>query len=193
MKEFFEPMTGMEQAYWIVALVGTVLLLVIFLLTFIGGDVDGDFSADTTEFDLDDNGIGFQFFTFKSVVAFFTVFGWTGVFLLDNGVSTYSSVITSTIAGLVMMILVSLLFFWMHKLSSSGTLNIKKSIGVIGEVYLPIGSNRSKMGKVQLKVQGSFRELEALTDSEEELKTGTTIRVTGVISSEILLVEKLTN
>ena len=61
----------------------------------------------------------------------------------------------------------------------------------VGEVYLPIGANRSKMGKVQINVQGSLRELEALTDSGEGLKTGTMVEVTEIVSAEILLVKEI--
>ena len=60
-----------------------------------------------------------------------------------------------------------------------------------GEVYLPIGAKRSKMGKVQIKVQGSLRELEAITDDENDLKTGTMVKVLEIVSAELLLVEKL--
>ena len=70
-------------------------------------------------------------------------------------------------------------------------MKIKNAIGVVGEVYLPIGAKRSKMGKIQIKVQGSLRELEAITDAEVELSTTTLIKVIGVVSSELLLVEKL--
>ena len=91
----------------------------------------------------------------------------------------------------MMMVLTSSLFFWMHKLAESGTLQMKNAVGVICEVYLPIGAKRSKMGKVQIKVQGSLRELEAITDEEEELKTGSMVKVTEIVSAEILLVEKL--
>jgi hypothetical protein len=79
----------------------------------------------------------------------------------------------------------------MHKLAESGTLNINNAVGVIGEVYLPIGAERSKMGKVQLKVQGSLRELEAITDELEDLKTGAMVKVSKIVSAEILLVEKI--
>ena len=190
MKDFFDGMSSLEQTYWIIALVGSVLFLIIFLLTFIGGG-DADMEADASDFEADDGGVGFQFFTFKNVVAFFTIFGWTGVTCIDNGLSTSITLIISIIAGLAMMVLTSLLFFWMHKLAESGTLQMKNAVGVIGEVYLPIGANRSKMGKVQIKVQGSLRELEAITDELEELKTGTMVKVSEIVSAELLLVEKI--
>lgn len=190
MEEFFEGMSTLEQTYWGIALLGSVVFLIIFILTFIGGG-DSDMEADASDFEADDGGVGFQFFTFKNIVAFFTIFGWTGVTCIDNDLSTGLTLILSIIAGLLMMVLTSSLFFWMHKLAASGTLKMKNAIGVIGEVYLPIGAKRSKMGKVQIKVQGSLRELEAITDNEEELKTGTMVKVTEIVSAELLLVETL--
>jgi len=191
MNEFFEGMTTLEQTYWIIALIGSAVFFIIFVLTFIGGgDVDMDADMDIAEGG-DDGGVGFQFFTFKNVVAFFTIFGWTGIICVDNQLSTTLSIVISTAAGLVMMVLTSLLFFWMSSMAQSGTLKIRNAIGVVGEVYLPIGGKRSKIGKIQIKVQGSLREFEAITDSEEELATTTIIKVTEVISDELLLVEKL--
>lgn len=191
MNEFFSGMSTLEQAYWYIALIGSALFVVIFILTFVGGDTDID--ADLDVANGEDGGLGFQFFTFKGVVAFFTIFGWTGLTCLDYGLSDAMTIIIATVAGLIMMTLTSLLFLWMGRMSESGTLKIANAIGVIGEVYLPIGANRSKMGKISIKVQGSLRELEAITDSDEDLKTQTLVRVTKVVSSELLLVEKLSN
>ncbi len=191
MKEFFESMSSLEFTYWMIALIGSAIFSIIFILTFIGGSTDIDMEADATDFESDDGGVGFQFFTFKNIIAFFTIFGWSGIICIDNKYSTSTTIIVSTIAGLIMMFLTSMLFFWMYKLTESGTLKIKNAIGSIGEVYLPIGANRSNIGKVQIKVQGSLRELEALSDSDEELKTRTLVKVVEIVSAEILLVEKL--
>jgi hypothetical protein len=190
MKDFFDGMSTLEQTYWIIALIGSALFLIVFILTFIGGG-DADMDADASEFEADDGGVGFQFFTFKGIVAFFTIFGWTGVVCIQSNLSTSLTMIISAIAGIIMMVLTSLLFFWMHKLAESGTLKIINAVGVVCEVYLPIGANRTKMGKVQIKVQGSLRELEAITNEKEDLKTGTMVKVTEIVSAEILLVEKL--
>lgn len=190
MGDFFEKMTTLEQTYWVIALIGSAVFAVIFILTFIGGG-DADMDADGTDFEADDGGVGFQFFTFKSVVSFFTIYGWTGIICIDNGYSRLATLLISGAAGLAMMFATSLLFFWMHKLTQSGTLKIKNAIGSIGEVYLPIGANRSSIGKIQIKVQGSLRELEAITDNEEDLKTASIVKVVEVVSAELLLVEKL--
>jgi len=191
MLDFLNEMPLLEKTYWIVALIGSAIFVIIFILTFIGGDSDADMEADATDFEADDGGVGFQFFTFKNIVAFFTIFGWTGVTCIDNDLSKGTTLTISIIAGLIMMVITSYLFFWMHKLAESGTLRMKNALGQIGEVYLPIGANRTKMGKVQIKVQGSLRELEAITDEQEELKTGTMVKVIEIVSAELLLVEKI--
>ena len=191
MLEFFNGLSSLEKTYWITALLGSVIFIIIFIMTFIGAEIDGDLDIDG-DFDLDDGGIGFQFFTFKNVIAFFTIFGWTGVTCLDNGLSTGITLTIAIIAGLIMMVATSALFFWIHSLAESGTLKINNAIGQVGEVYLPIGKNRSKIGKISIKVQGSLRELEALTDENEDLATGSIIEVVDVISAELLLVKKLT-
>ena len=192
MNDFFEGMTSLEQTYWIIAILGSSIFVVIFALTFIGVG-DTDMEADISDINADDGGVGFQFFTFKNVIAFFTIFGWTGIVCIDNQMSSTATIIISIIAGLMMMVLTSLLFYWMGKMAESGTLRIKNAIGVVGEVYLPIGANRSEIGKIQIKVQGSLRELEAITDANEELKTNTLIKVLKVVSDELLLVEKLSD
>jgi len=189
MFDFLKDLPAFQQAYWIIAIVGSAIFIVIFIMTILGGDADADMEVDS-DFDMDDGGIGFQFISFKNIMAFFTIFGWSGLSCIDNGLSKTTTLIISSIAGLLMMLLVSLMFYWLYKMVQSGTLKIKNAIGAIGEVYLPIGANRSKMGKVQIKVQGSLRELEALTDSDEELKTGTVVKVIKIISAELLLVEK---
>jgi len=191
MGDFFEGMSGYESAYWICALVASFIFLGIMVMTFIGAGADVDMEADSTDFEADDGGVGFQFFTFKNLVAFFTIFGWTGLVCLDSGFSNLVSLVVAAIAGIIMMFLTSLLFYWMYKLTQSGTLKIAKSVGEIGEVYLPIGAKRSSLGKIQIKVQGSLRELEAITDEPLGLKTGDLVKVLEVISSETLLVEKL--
>jgi len=192
MTEFFSQMTSIEQTYWYIALIGSSIFVIIFIFTFIGG---GDFEVES-DIDIsetgEDGGVGFQFFTFKNVIAFFTIFGWTGITCLDAGLSTALTIIISTIAGILMMFLTSLLFYWMGKMVESGTLDVNNAIGLIGEVYLPIGAERSKIGKIQIKVQGSLRELEAITDESIELETTTLVQVNKVVSSELLLVEKLT-
>lgn len=90
-----------------------------------------------------------------------------------------------------MMSVMAAMFHFIRKLNDSGTLDYKNAIGEIGEVYLPIGAKRSKVGKAQVQVQGSTRELDCLTDETITLPTGTVIQVVDVTRNGILIVKKL--
>ena len=186
--EWFSALDEFSQFFWIIALVGSLIFLFVIITTFAGIDGDSDLDTDA---DIDaDTGIGFQFITFKNLVGFFTIFGWTGVACLNAGISKPLSVVIAFVAGLFMMGIMAFMFFSMRKLADSGTLDYKNAIGAIGEIYLTVGPNRSKMGKVSIRVQGTLRELEALSDSMIELKSGTIIKVVDVTSNGILIVNQ---
>ena len=184
----FEMMTLFEKIYWVVAIVASVILIILLLLTFIGGeldDIDGDVDAEIDG----DTGIEFQFLSFKNLVGFFTIFGWSGIACLDSGLSNAVTVIISVVCGLLMMFAMASLFYYLGKLQSSGTLRLKNALHQIGEVYLTIGANRSRIGKVSINVQGTLRELEALTDENIELKQSDVVIVKEVTANGILIVE----
>ena len=117
MTNFFTDASSLEQTYWYSALIGSAIFLIIFILTFIGGgDADMDSDLDGIE-SADDGGVGFQFFTFKNVIAFFTIFGWSGIVCLDNGLGRMPTILISSISGLLMMVATGYLFFWMASLA----------------------------------------------------------------------------
>ncbi|MBF8149746.1 hypothetical protein ITJ86_07530 [Winogradskyella sp. F6397] len=187
MTEWFSNLEFLSKIYWLVAIIGSLIFTVVMIMAFVGGDADdiGDIDAD-----IDVDGAGFQFISFKNLVGFFTIFGWSGIACIDAGLSTPVTIVVSIISGLLMMVIMAALFYFISKLSDSGTLNYKNALDAVGEVYLPIGADRSKMGKVNVSVQGSMRELHALTDSLTELKTGTIIKVVDVTANGILIVDQ---
>ena len=189
MTEWWNSLEMLEKIYWTIAIISSLFFVFIAFMTFLGGDVD---DAGTPDAEIDaDTGIGFQFFTVKNLVGFFTVFAWSGLACIHADFNTSVTVIVSIVCGAIMMVIMALLFYAMSKMVESGTLEIKNAINSIGEVYLPIKKERETIGKIQIKVQGALRELEALTDEPFDLERGTVIKVIDVISDEILLVEKL--
>ncbi len=191
--EWFTGLEWFDKIFWIIALIGSGLFVVMMLVTFITGggdmDVDGDFNGDV---DMDADG-GFSFFTIKNLIAFFTIFGWSGIAALENDLAKLYVILIATVCGLIMMFIMAGLFYLISRLHDSGTLEIKNAIGNIGEVYLTIGESRSSIGKVNVRIQGALRELEALTDDEAPLKTGSVIEVIDVTNNGILIVQKLTS
>ncbi|WP_394974639.1 hypothetical protein [uncultured Croceitalea sp.] len=190
MENWFAALSLFEKIYWITALISSGIFLVLIVLTLIGGDADdmgGDVDAEVDG----DSGIGFQFLSFKNLMGFFTIFGWSGIACLDNDLSTSLTVIVSVICGLLMMTAMAALFYYLAKLQSSGTLKLKNALNQIGEVYLTVGGNRSSIGKVSINVQGTLRELEALTDEKNDLVQGNAVQVKEVTDNGILIVQLL--
>lgn len=188
MLEWFSNLEFISKLYWSIALVGSLIFIVVMIMAFAGGDADdiGDLDSDIDA----DASAGFQFISFKNLVGFFTIFGWSGIACIDAGLPTLITIIISVVCGLLMMFIMAALFYFISKLSDSGTLNYQNAIDAVGEVYLTIGANRSSMGKVTVNVQGSMRELDALTDAFTELKSGTIIKVLDVTPNGILIVDK---
>ena len=187
--EWFSTLGGFSQFFWIIALIGSIIFVFVIITTFLGMDGGDDFDGVDSEMDAD-GGIGFQFITFKNLVGFFTIFGWIGIACINAGLSKPLTVIIALFCGLIMMTIMAAMFYGMRKLTDSGTLIYKNAVGAIGEIYLTVGANRESMGKVSVRVQGTLRELEALSDSLSELKTGTIIQVVDVTSNGILIVEQ---
>ena len=190
MENWFAALSLFEKIYWITALISSGIFIVLLILTLIGGDADdmgGDVDAEVDG----DAGIGFQFLSLKNLMGFFTIFGWSGIACIENGVSISLTVIVSIFCGLIMMTAMAALFYYLAKLQSSGTLKLKNALHQIGEIYLTVGAGRSSIGKVSINVQGTLRELEALTDEKSDLVQGNVVKVKEVTDNGILIVQLL--
>lgn len=188
MEQWFAALSIFEKIYWLTAGISSFIFLILLVLTFIGAEVDdlGDVDAEVDG----DTGIGFQFLSFKNLMGFFTIFGWSGIACIDAGYSNGVTIVVSVVCGMLMMLAMATLFYYLTKLDSDGSLKMKNAINSVGEVYLTIGANRSRIGKVQVNVQGGLRSLEALTDESTDLIQGDIITVTSVTDNGILIVNK---
>jgi membrane protein implicated in regulation of membrane protease activity len=185
----WQGLNTVQKIYWIIAVPSTTIFLIQLVLTFIGFDHDTDVSGHSDAAIGADHGIASQFLSFKNLLAFFTVFAWTGLACIDSGLSTGVTLLISIVCGLLMVLIMATIFYYMTKLTESGTLEIKNAIHKIGTVYLTIPAKRKAMGKIQVKVQG-LQTLDALTDDDQDIKTGSVIEVTDIVNNEILLVTK---
>lgn len=179
-----------EQVFWYITIPSTVIFLILLVMTVIGGDTDTDVDTDIDSDIAAGDSIPFQFLSLKNIVAFFAVFGWSGIGFIHAGMASWLVIMLATVCGLLMMLLMATLFYLMSRLAESGTLKMKNAIGKLGEVYLVIPAKRGGMGKVQLSIQGSVRTLDAITDEPEKIPTSSIIEVVDVIDDQILLVKK---
>jgi len=130
-------------------------------------------------------------FTFRSILAFFGGFGWSGVLAMDSGLSAGASFLVSIPVGLFFFLLTYAVLLFLLGMSASGSLDYKNAIGETGEVYLSIPPNRSGTGKIQVRVQGRMKTVTAYNDSDREAETHSRVRVIDQIDASTLLVEPL--
>lgn len=178
---------------WGITLSASLIFVIQTILTFIGADTDfnTDFDVDSTAIDGTDGDSGMGLLTFRNFVNFFLGFGWTSVLLHDRIKSDVILMIVSILIGVVLVATVMMLFKWLSGMQQSGNIDIYKSaIGCSGKVYLTIPACRRGEGKVQISINNSVREYNAVTDGDT-LKTGADISVVEVISDNTVLVEEI--
>ena len=165
-----------------------------------GIDFDGDGIADVipessggvfgSESVPDGNDSGLHILSFRGIIAFFAIFGWTGIMMLENGTANWLSVIVASAAGFLAMIGIAYLMKLVMKLQSDGSQNIKYALGVSGSVYITVMPQRKEKGKVNILLQGVLVELDAVTDETEPLTFGTEIVVIGFSGGNTLVVKR---
>jgi hypothetical protein len=184
---WWQSMLAFEKILWVIALLFSLLFVVQTIMSFAGGDADmADGDADASV--IGDDGTGHQFFTIKNLIAFFTIFGWTGIACYQGGMGKVVSIGIAFLAGGLMVAMMAVLFRSMSKMKQSGTLQMKNAIGAIAETYLFIPPGRGGFGKIHIKVQGSLHELQAITDDTEQIATGKLVKVVGLVNDSVLLV-----
>ena len=176
-----------EKIFWVIAILFSLLFVIQAILSFTGGDSDSAMGDADVSIDADD-GLGHQFFTIKNLIAFFTIFGWTGIAFIKGGMSEAITIGAALLAGVLMVAMMMLLFRGMSRLKHSGTLELSNALNKIGETYLVIPAQRNGYGKIHIKVQGSLQELQAITDDTTAIPTGKLVKVVEILNNSILIV-----
>lgn len=189
MKEFFSNMESGEQIYWYIAIISSIIFIIQTILTFVGADTDTGIDADF-DGDLDGGGHAFQLFSLRNLINFFVGASWTGVAFykdIDN------KFLVGLLAFVVGLIFIAVFFFIMkaiYRLAEDNSFKIEDTMGKSAEVYLTIPAHKKGRGRVQISVNGSVHELDAITTNEETLSNGTLVKVVN-IKDNILVVEPI--
>ena len=187
----FTDLTGLEQFFLICALLGGIMFLIRFVLQLFGGNGDADTDIDVGHADVvhADADVSFKLLTMQGLTAFFMMFGLVGFVLLRGSrLGNTLAIAGALLAGLASVWLIGKIFSSFKKLQSSGTMDNASAIGEEGTVYLTIHAGGT--GKVQVSIKGRLREFDAVSKIQEDLNTGSRIRVTD-INGRILVVEKI--
>ena len=186
--EWWTALAGIEKVFWGISIVFSVLFFIQFILSLLGLDFDTETDVDGgMESGLDAD---FTILSVRSFIAFFTFFGWAGVGVLNGGGTAIVAIGAGIIAGVSAMLVVGYVMYAISQLTDDGRITDPfDAIDTIGTVYLRIPGNSQGQGKITLNLNGSLREWDAVTLENEQLPTGSSIRVIEVLDDKILVVE----
>ena len=191
MAEWWTSLDLFMKILWCIAIATSLIFIIETVLTFIGidSDVDTDFEISDGSFETD---ASMNLYTFRNLVNFLLGMSWTAILLKENIASKALLMVIAFAVGALLVAAVMYMFKWLAKMQQSGNIDIYKSApGCQGNVYLTIPSERKGTGKVQITINGSVREYDAVTDSDADLKTGASIKVSEVLDASTLLVEEI--
>lgn len=193
MTEWWTSLDLFMKIFWCIAIASSLIFIIETVLTFIGADVEMDLDTD---FDVPDGAFegdpSMNLYTFRNLVNFLLGMSWTVIILNEQIAAKALLMVIAFAVGALMVFVVMMMFKGLSKMQQSGNIDVYRSaVGCSGKVYLTIPGERKGVGKVQININNSIREYDALTDSEDDLKTGASIKVTEVIDASTLIVEEI--
>lgn len=184
--EFLEGLDPLLKSYWYIALPVSLFFLLQTIMTFIGlsgGETDIDSDSGDTDFP-------FEIFTLRNLINFLLGFSWTGISLYDSIENKLILILISVAVGILFIGIFFILIKQILKLGEDNSFKFENTINQTATVYLTIPEAKSGVGKVQVSVNGSYHELQAMTEAPEKITTGSVVKIKNV-ENNILIVEKL--
>jgi hypothetical protein len=194
----------MFTVYLVCAAAGSTLLIIMFILTFMGMDGSGEgadahFSGDEPAEALDmlddftephgDSTLFFHVLSIRSVIAAVAFFGLGGLLAETAGASPYVGYLSAMTGGVVAMFAVAWMMHLLYALRHDGSFRIGAVLGSPATVYLAVPGARSGVGKVTVAAQNRSVELDAMTD-EESIATGSRVVVVEIVNENTVAVTR---
>ncbi len=191
MIELFNSLEPLQKYFWIIACCASLIFIIQTIMTFIGLGTDADVDAGPMDGAVDsvEDGELSGVFSFRNLINFLLGYGWAGALLFGSIDKRWLLQIIAIGVGLLFVLAFVFMFRQVMKLSHDGSFQMKEAIGLKADVYLRIPAARSGRGKVQVSVKGSVHEIDAVTDSKEEIPTGGQVKIVDVLGNDLLLVE----
>jgi hypothetical protein len=158
-------------------------------MTFMGVDSSDGLEADFDS-NLDSGDAPFQLFSLRNLINFLLGFSWSGIALFDTIPNTAFLIFVSFTIGVSFIYGFFLIIKQILKLGEDNSFQYEMAIGKLADVYLRIPGKMSGKGKVMISVNGSSRELSAMTQDEDEIPSGLVVRIKQA-DGDVLIVEKV--
>ena len=180
--------TGIDILFAVMALIGTFLFLIYFILILIGGVADGalEIAGFDTDFDMGAEGI-FHMLTIQGILSFIMMFGIAGLAVTQSGGADLIAIFVAAVSGFFSMYIIGKVFQIMKSLEVDGTVKHSLAIGAQGKVYMEIRAGET--GQVQVEFQNAMRTCDAvLEDETASLKTGKFVEVVKAIGETLIVI-----
>lgn len=179
--------SAVEKIYFVIALVSSIVLGVQLIIACVSGmefHLGSDLGADHHG---DFGTPHFQLLTIRNCVAFFVVFGWSGLAFSQAHVPLLGTMFLSFVCGFIMMCVTAAVFLFLTKLQSSGTLDCSQAKGLLATVYLTVPPVNRGKGIIKVTLQGRIVEMEAFSTSDFEIPTGSSVVIKDVTNSKAIV------
>lgn len=187
--EILENLDLLLKTFWFVAIPTSLIFVIQTIMTFVGAS-----SSDglETDFDssLDGTDMPFQLFSLRNLINFLLGFSWTGISFYTTIHNGLLLIILSLAVGVLFVFLFFIIIKQLQKLAENNSFKMINTLNKTAEVYLTIPEHKKGMGKIMISVNGSFHELEAMTENER-IQTGTVVKVVSIENNNILIVETI--
>ncbi|MBO4397668.1 MAG: serine protease [Bacteroidaceae bacterium] len=182
----FNNLDTLQQIFWGCSIVSSLIFVIQLVLTLIGMD-HSDVAVDFDGSDTMDLGNGINLFSIKNLVNFFLGFGWSGVCLYKTITSPILLVLVALLFGCAFVAMFVFIYKQTRKLEKNGAFSINDCLGKSASVYIRIPAGCEGKGKIQISIDGSVHEIDALTD-EDEISSGKTVKVVEIVDNETVKV-----
>ena len=178
---WWEAHSALQQSLWLVAVTGTLLLLILIVMSLIDPETEAEATARLS-----------KVFNPRTILTFLTFFGWVGLLISHSGLAQHYVIALGVLAGLIAAAMAKGVTLMLLRLAPRPVLsNPQRLVQSTGRVLYTVPSHRNGFGKVHLNVKGTPYEIEAMT-AGMELRRGSSIRVVEVIEEgRVLVVEPL--
>lgn len=189
MFDWYNNLDPTLKIYWGIAIFASVIFVIQTVMSFVGiGDMDTDADVDASPDAMDDAG-AMHLLSIRNIIYFMLGLGWTGVSLWTTIENRILLAVCAVLVGCLFVAIFLYLFRQMMKLQHNGAFDINDAVGKTVDVYLRIPAAGQGTGKVQVSFNGSVQEIDAKTDGDALIPSGTKVRVVEVLNNQVLLVE----
>ncbi len=176
-----DQLNVIEKMLWSVAIVTTLLLIILEVMSFLGLDLDNDRHPRRS-----------RHADARTVLLFFVFFGWTSilahlwiselpaVFLIGIPVGLFTALLPRAISVLNKK----------NRQILHDTFELNEALKSTGEVLAFIPSGRGGTGKVHLNLRSAPYQIDAVSNGHD-LPVGSPVRVVEIVEGRLLVVEPL--